>query len=112
MTVKHSGYMYQGYLLTGQESFQLQKRSINGELVCEQQPTNLSWQKVFKLTDKVNGEYCFIFSDEAGLFSGPYPTPEEAVAGLQFYAKEIKRVKPSPDKVWSPIDPNTLMNRA
>lgn len=29
----------------------------------------------------------------------------------QFYTNEIKPMEPSPDKVWSPVDPDTKMNR-
>lgn len=82
-------YMYEGHSLIGDESFYLQKRSSKGELDVVSEHTGLDWGKVFRLTDKTTGEYCFVFSDESELFSRPYPDLKSTIDGLQFYANTI-----------------------
>lgn len=80
-------YMFKNIDLLGSECYHLQSQTVNGKLKAEVQLVDSSSAKVFKLIDEKTGDYCFVFSDEAALFSKPYPDVSSAIKGFKEYCK-------------------------
>lgn len=80
-------YMFKNIDLLGSECYHLQSQAVNGKLKAEVQLVDSSSAKVFKLIDEETGDYCFVFSDEAALFSKPYPDVSSAIEGFKEYCK-------------------------
>lgn len=69
-------YMFKDKPVTPNTWVELQQMSLDTYLLSD--GTAL-------LTDPVTREYCYVFWDEAGQTSNPYPTHAEAVAALSAY---------------------------
>ena len=84
-----SGYMFEGKEVTSNTAFELQEAACLEALVCTKVREVGRAGPVFKLRNPCSEEICFVFSDEVGLFMGPYRTEDEAAAASGRYAANL-----------------------
>ena len=84
-----SGYMFEGKEVTSNTAFELQEAARLDALVCTKVREVGLAGPVFKLRNPCSEEICFVFSDEVGLFMGPYRTEDEAAAASSRYAANL-----------------------
>lgn len=84
-----NGYMFEGKEVTGNTAFELQEAACLEALVCTKARDVEQAGPVFRLRNPCSEEICFVFSDEVGLFIGPYRTEDEAAAASSRYAANL-----------------------
>ena len=84
-----NGYMFEGKEVTSNTAFELQEAACLEALVCTKARDVERAGPVFKLRNPCSEGVCFVFSDEVGLFSGPYRTEDEAAAASRLYADSL-----------------------
>lgn len=79
--------MFENKPIHGMTWADLQEAACHGALVSDKVRDVEKAGPVYKLRDPCSEEICFIYTDEAGQFSNPYRTVEEAAEMSRKYAE-------------------------
>jgi hypothetical protein len=82
-------YMFENSPVHGMTWNELQEAACHGALVCTKERDVEMAGPVYKLRNPTTEEICYVFTDEAQLFSNPYRTADEAAEMSRRYSDEL-----------------------
>ena len=82
-------YMFENRPIDGMTWNELQEASCHGALVCTKERDVEKAGPVYKLRDPCSDEVCYVYTDEAELFSNPYRTADEAALASREYSDHL-----------------------